>query len=419
VSRQGAVALALRDPLKLALAVAALNGRVGRIFLLSYDTEPDLARSLLDRFGVDVVLTDTPAAFDGTAVDLCPWVEADLDRVGEGSRSREAEPPSRDTQWVLATSGTTGAPKLVVHRFSSLTRTVSRNPDKARAQRWGQLFNMCRFAGLQVLLQSLMGGSTLLLPQIDWPLGRQIEFLGRNGCSALSATPTLWRKILMTPQARDLDLAQVTLGGEIADDQILRSLRSRFPEARVVHIYASTEAGAAFSVSDGRAGFPVAYLEQPPKGIAIKIVRDRLYVRNAEVQPHYLGEDRRFADEEGFVDTGDAVSIVGDRCYFLGRANGTINVGGNKLYPEEVEAVLLEHPSVQFAKVYGKTSPITGQLVMAEVVPDPAIADPRSLVRDLAAHCKDRLERWKTPASIRVLPTVETNAGGKIRRNAV
>jgi acyl-CoA synthetase (AMP-forming)/AMP-acid ligase II len=416
VARRDSVALRLKDAQKLALAIATLSGRAGRLFLLSYDTDHEIARTLLDRFRPDVVLTDQPSAMAETSADVVPWTDSDLPVFPP---ALGAEVPERQTGWVLATSGTTGVPKLVEHSFASLTRTVRSDPSSKRIERWGQLFNMCRFAGVQVLLQSLIGGNSLLLPDTAWPLDRQIEFLARNGCTALSATPTLWRKILMTPQSKALDLVQVTLGGEIADDQILRSLAGRFPNARIVHIYASTEAGAAFSVRDGRAGFPVRYLTEPPKGIEIKIVDDRLYVRNGKVVPHYLGDDNRFADDEGFVDTGDAVRISGDRCYFLGRANGTINVGGNKLFPEEVEAVLLEHRSVRFARVSSKPSPITGQLVIADVVPLSDEADARALVRDLTAHCRDRLERWKVPASIRILSTLETNAGGKVARRSI
>ena len=83
----------------------------------------------------------------------------------------------------------------------------------------------------------------------------------REGVNAMSATPTLWRKILMSDASRSLALRSITLGGEIADQQVLSTLASTYPSARIRHIYASTEAGTGFSVTDGKAGFPVSFLE--------------------------------------------------------------------------------------------------------------------------------------------------------------
>ena len=74
------------------------------------------------------------------------------------------------------------------------------------------------------------------------------------------------------------------------------------------------------------------------------------------------------ADEQGFVDTGDVVERRGDRYYFLGRRNGVINVGGMKVYPEEVEAVINRHPAVRMSRVRSRKNPIIGALVAAEIV---------------------------------------------------
>ena len=65
----------------------------------------------------------------------------------------------------------------------------------------------------------------------------------------------------MTPKANHINLLQATLGGEIVDDRILSAITALFPKARIVHIYASTEAGVGFSVSDNRSGFPLNYLK--------------------------------------------------------------------------------------------------------------------------------------------------------------
>ncbi len=403
----GAVAVRLADPLKLALALITLDGQVKRLLLLSSDMSDAEARDLLSQFGGDALLTDMPSEGGHDRPEVV-WRETPKPGEGTGVPVTSRIP----TEWIFATSGTTGTPKLVAHSLASLTRTTKLFAGASR--RWGQMYNIARFAGIQVFLQGLTGGS-LLLPAPDAGLPEQLAFLASKGCTALSATPTLWRKILMTPGHEVLPLTQVTLGGEIADGAILSALVRTYPAGRVVHIYASTEAGTAFSVRDGRPGFPVSYLQDAPSGVRLKVVDGRLFVRTRHARATYLNRQEAFADADGFVDTGDRVEIDGDRCLFLGRENGAINVGGNKVYPEEVEHVLLAHPAVNLARVSARKSPITGQLVVAEVVAMPGV-DAGALPVALKTWCADRLPHWKRPAMIRVVAQLAASAGGKVDR---
>jgi len=402
-----AVAVRLADPLKLALAIITLDGQVERLLLLSSDMSDAEARDLLAQFGGDALLTDMASEGGKDSPEII-WRETPKPGKGADRMAR----PHVTTEWIFATSGTTGIPKLVAHSLASLTRTTKLFSGGPR--RWGQMYNIARFAGIQVFLQGITGGS-LLLPAPETGLPEQLAFLAQNGCTALSATPTLWRKILMTPGHEILPLAQVTLGGEIADGVILSALARAYPSARVVHIYASTEAGTAFSVRDGRPGFPLSYLQDAPGSVRLKVIDGRLFVRTRNTRATYLNRQEAFADAEGFVDTGDRVEIDGDRCLFLGRENGAINVGGNKVYPEEVEHVLLAHPAVDLARVSARKSPITGQLVVAEVVATPG-ADPSALPAALKVWCADRLPHWKRPAMIRVVAHLPASAGGKVDR---
>lgn len=399
------IALRFVDPAKLAVALLALDGFVARLLLLSADIADDLAASLCAQFGADAIVTDLvsgPATFVGDRIE---WTGP------FGAGRHQSLTPSVATEWTLTTSGTTGVPKLVTHTLASLSRTTKTAANTKH--RWGQLYSLERFAGLQVFFQAILEGS-LVLPRPDWQLSKKLEFLSHYKCTALSATPTLWRKILMTPAGASLAPKQITLGGEIADDAILSALAARFPTSRIVHIYASTEAGVGFSVKDGRAGFPAHYLTDAPGGVKIKIVEGQLFIGNPtkdtenDLNPSVGGDT--------LIDTGDAVVVSGERCYFLGRASGVINVGGNKLFPEEVEQVLLSHPAVKQARVWGTKSPITGELVSAEIVPAPGDYTAEELRGKLQGYCIDRLERWKMPAFIRVVDDLEVNASGKVKR---
>jgi len=229
----------------------------------------------------------------------------------------------------------------------------------------------------------------------------------------LSATPTLWRKILMLPISSKLKLRQITLGGEIADQSILNALAKQFPNAKIVHIYASTEAGVGFSVGDKLAGFPVSYLSDLPGGVAIKVIENHLLVKSDNLAETVLGVSD-FRDSEGYVDTGDLVQLREGRYYFLGRASGLINVGGNKVYPEEIEQVLLQHPGVKLARVFAKKSHLMGGLVVCEIAIDEMGKSSASeFKKQLREHCLEYLEDWKVPALFNIVDNIENAASGK------
>src|SRR6202162_3592554 len=160
----------------------------------------------------------------------------------------------------------------------------------------------------------------------------------------------------------------VRLSGETSDQAILDSLAAFYATARVGHAYASTEAGVGFDVNDGREGFPAAMIRAPGE-VEMKVVDGSLRIRSPRTAFGYVGTGAAaLFDPDGFVDTGDMLERRGDRYHFAGRKGGIINVGGLKVHPEEVEAVINRHPQVRMSLVHPRKSPITGAIVVAEVV---------------------------------------------------
>jgi len=174
-----------------------------------------------------------------------------------------------------------------------------------------------------------------------------------------------------------------------------------------------------FEVNDGFEGFP-ASLVGAPGDVQIKVEHGSLRIRSARSAVRYVGEEpSTLTDEEGFVDTGDMVERRGDRYYFLGRRSGIINVGGLKVYPEEVEAAINRHPAVRMSMVRSSRSPITGSLVAADVVltKEPA-ADGVDFKREILQICHDQLAPYKVPATIRFVSALGIAAAGKLPRHA-
>src|SRR6185437_12258041 len=151
----------------------------------------------------------------------------------------------------------------------------------------------------------------------------------------------------------------VRLSGEIAAPAMLDGLGRLYPAATVAHAFASTEAGVAFEVRDGRTGFPANLIGQRGAAVELRVSDGSLRIRSKRTALRYLNSSIPLADEDGFIDTGDIIEQRGDRCYFVGRRGGIINVGGLKVHPEEVEGVINSHPMVLMSVVRARRNPIT------------------------------------------------------------
>lgn len=408
------IAVFQSDRAQTAQLLSLLDGVCARIFVVPAEARQDFLSDLFVRLDIDFLVTDQEIGELDTHIEIARLdYDSCIDDDSLILGGMAALAGEVNTEWIIATSGTTGSPKLVAHTLAGLSGSVKKDHVRGKEYRWGLLYDLSKYAGLQVYLQALVGGSILLVPDGASSLAQQIEYLASNDCNALSATPTLWRKILMLPASQNLPLKRITLGGEIADQAILEALAGQFPAAKIGHIYASTEAGVGFAVSDGLAGFPKAYLAESPQGVLMKVINDLLFLKSSNVSKTILNVDS-YKDSDGYVDTGDLVELKGDRYYFRGRASGLINVGGNKVYPEEVEQVLLSHEQVRLARVYGKKSHLMGSLVACEIVV--SNVDENSVTefkKQVRRHCSRLLPDWKIPALFRIVDDIDSSDSGK------
>lgn len=263
----------------------------------------------------------------------------------------------------------------------------------------------------------LIGGGSMVLSNAQEAVGDFLARLAEAGVTHISGTPSHWRRALMSAVAGAISPAYVRLSGEVADQAILDRLRNRYPNANIAHAFASTEAGVEFDVRDGRSGFPISFLPHPHGDFAVelKIENNTLHIRSFRTASHCLGQNLSVLD--GFIDTGDLVEQHGDRYFFLGRKEGVINVGGQKVYPEEVEDIITQHPDVLIARVWARDSPVTGSVVAADVVLRPQANDAFAVIRaDLMKTCRQALAAHKVPVTWRQVEKIDMTASGKIRR---
>jgi acyl-coenzyme A synthetase/AMP-(fatty) acid ligase len=413
------VLIAAQEQLGTALALIEADGLARRLILCPADLALEHLLAVIKIAEVETILTDRADVRACAAGNVDSVIEA-TSRIGPGSRPRR-EPLA--TEWVLFTSGTTGLPKLVVHTLATLAGAIRPGSALARPAVWCTFYDIRRFGGLQILLRAVLGGGSLVLSGHGEPVGDLLERAASRGATHITGTPSHWRRALMSPAARHVTPQYVRLSGEIADQAVLDSLKAHYPEAKVGHAFASTEAGVAFEVDDGLAGFPASLLERESAEVQMKVRDGSLRIRSPRTALRYLGTGEPLADEDGYIDTGDIVELRDGRYYFAGRRGGIINVGGLKIHPEEVEAVINRHPRVRMSLVKARKNPITGALVVADVVLTPAPTDAHAQVAEdvlkaeILAVCRESLPAHKVPVTVRVVPSLPLTPAGKVARS--
>ncbi len=383
----GVVARAKRIE-SLAVIVAACGRQHVPLALVSDDSR-DLVGELRDWVGV------------GDDLQIPPSL------VTNRRREFDAAPP----QVIVATSGTSGPPKLVERSWDSLL-AAARLAEQWRGRGWLLVYDATRWAGTQVWLQALLTGGRIVVPASRDP-DQVAKAVVVEEVSILPATPTLLRRVIASADqsaVAAMRLDRITLGGEAADAMLLEQARTLFPAAKVTHVYATTELGEVFRVTDGRAGFPVDWIGKTlPGGARLSTRRDgELLVQ--------------LSQDSAEVATGDLVERRGDRYEFTGRRSDVIVVGGAKVYPRRVEEVLRGVAGVSDARAYGMPSGITGEIVAAQIVPAdplPAGATPESVRAAALSACRSALEAHAVPRVLDFAKKLYTNPSGKISRRPV
>jgi acyl-CoA synthetase (AMP-forming)/AMP-acid ligase II len=416
--RGRSVLIATRDQLPTALALIELDGVARRMVLCTPDLSAEQLAGVAATAEADAIVLDASSSITKPAA-LTPYVLAPRPIPGPVVRRSGA------TEWILLTSGTTGTPKLVSHTLQSLGGALPTQTSSGTPMIWSTFYDIRRYGGLQIYLRAMLSGSPLVLSNSREPL---LEFLARAaaaGVTHISGTPSHWRRALMSGEAAILNPRYVRLSGEVADQALLDNLRAVYPNALIAHAFASTEAGVAFDVNDGLAGFPLSFIDQPTGAIELKVIDHTLRIRSGRNAARYLGAAPSvLVSDDGYVDTGDMVELVNGRYYFRGRVGGVINVGGLKVYPEEVESVLNADPRVRMSLVRARRNPITGAVVVADVVlanPGDAAGpgSPEAVKSELIDACRRTLAAHKVPAMLRFVPSLEFTAAGKLVRPSV
>src|SRR5579871_1659061 len=408
------VMLSVSTQLISALAMVELDGVAKRLLLCPPDLNPDHIDALIEDAEIDAVVTDEPPRWTHSSIYLIVGAHLPVEPALVKSKTERA------TEWLMLTSGTSGVPKIARHTLEGLCGAiVAEGTSRGAPAVWATFYDIRLYGGLQIFLRAIIGGGSMVLSTPGEALADHVARLSARGVTHISGTPSHWRKLLMSGSAAHFAPRYVRLSGEIADQAVLDGLKQAFPSSSVGHAYASTEAGVGFAVNDGLEGFPAAMVGVIRDGVEMKVVDGCLQIRSRRAAHAYVGRRAgALTEADGFVDTGDMVELRGDRYHFVGRRGGIINIGGLKVHPEEIEAVINRNDGVRMSRVKARKSPITGAIVVADVVlADGCDASGNDIKSRIIADCKATLAPHKVPAMIKFVDRLDITAAGKLARS--
>ena len=385
----------------------------GTVVALEADFSPNsvaLMLALIDCGAIFVPLTSSVRSKREEFIEIAQaerFVSISKDDSTEFSRSTQSadHPILKELQkrenpgLVLFSSGSTGASKAAVHDITSLL-------DKFKVPRHS--FRTISFllydhiGGVNTLLYTLANGGTLVTVQERTP-DAVLRAIQEYSVELLPTSPTFINLILLSEAYKRYDLSSlkiVSYGTEPMPQSTLKRFHEIFPEIRLLQTYGLSEVGILRSKSRSSDSL---WVKIGGEDFRTRVVDGILHIKAKSAMLGYLNASSPFT-EDGWFNTQDAVEVDGEYMRILGRKSELINVGGEKVYPAEVEGVIQELLEVAEASVYSEANPITGHIVCARITPtstgDLTKEASRALTRSIRRHCREKLQNYKVPVKI-------------------
>ncbi len=298
---------------------------------------------------------------------------------------------------IVFTSGSTGAPKGILHDCEYV---MSKFVSPRRGWKTVLFLLMDHFGGFNTFLSTFAYSGMGVCPEKRTPeaVAKAIQM---TQADLLPATPTFLNLIIASKLYKTYDFSSVemiTYGTEVMSETTLHKVNEIFPKAKLKQTYGLSEQGVLHSKSEKK---DTTWVKIGGPGFETKVVDGILWLRSKSNMVGYLNAPDPF-DKDGWLCTGDQVDVKGEYLRFLGRKSEMINIGGKKVFPLEVENVLLQAPNIRDASVFAKDHLLMGQVVHAQV----SVIDPEGaleLSERLRKFCNDRLAKYKVPLRFALL----------------
>ena len=310
---------------------------------------------------------------------------------------------------ILFSSGSTGKPKAMIHNFDNLVIHYKDKKEKSINMIIFLMFD--HIGGLNTLLNILSMGATMIIPE-DRNADNICKLLQDYKIMVLPSSPTFLNLILMSKAYEKYDLSflrMITYGTEAMPESLLERLKEAFPKVKFLQTFGTSETGIANTASKSSNS---TFMKIDDPSLEYKIVENELWLRSKTQILGYLNYSMDSFTSDGWFKTADLVEETKDGYIkIIGRSKEIINVGGQKVLPNEVETVILQMPQIQDCMVYGEKSVITGQTVVCDVVLKELA---QNIKKDIRVFCKDKLDAYKIPTKVNVVE--KTNFGSRFKK---
>ena len=301
---------------------------------------------------------------------------------------------------ILFSSGSTGAPKAMIHNLDTLVDSYG---DKKQKQINMLVFLMFdHIGGINTMLNILSMNATMIIPQ-NRNADDICQLIEEYKIAVLPSSPTFLNLILINRSYEKYDLSSlrmITYGTETMPEGLLNRLKAVFSKVKFLQTFGTSETGIAATSSKSSSS---TFMKIDDENLEYKIVDNELWLRSKTQILGYLNRSMESFTNDGWFKTGDLVELDNEGFIkIIGRNKEIINVGGQKVLPSEVESVLLGMDEIEDCLVYGEQNAITGQSVSCDVVLKHGIDDSgfKILVRKF---CKDKLDSFKIPTRVNVV----------------
>jgi len=297
---------------------------------------------------------------------------------------------------ILFSSGSTGKSKASVHDFIPL---LEKFKVKRKLLKTITFLLFDHIGGVNTLFYILYNAGTIISVENRNP-ENVCKMIEEYEVELLPTSPTFINMILMSKAYEEYNISSlkmVTYGTEAMPLQTLKAFNKLFPQIRLKQTYGLSELGILRSKSKSDDSL---WVKVGGEDYETKVVDDILCIKAKTAMLGYLNAPSPF-DKDGWFNTQDKVEVDGEWIKILGRTSDIINVGGQKVYPAEVESVLLEMDNIIDVSVFSKDNPIMGKVVAARIKfeNEESVIELKKRIRK---YCKNKLESYKVPVHIEV-----------------
>lgn len=293
---------------------------------------------------------------------------------------------------VLFSSGTTGEPKAAVHDLRPMLDKYKKSGKALRAIAF-LLFD--HIGGFNTVLYNIANGGLLVTPAKRTPeeIATAVQ---KHKIELLPTSPSFINMMLFSRIYEKYDLSSlkiISYGTEPMPESTLKKLHSVLPNVRLKQTYGLSEVGIMRTKSEADDSLWLKLGGDDEH--QIKVVDGILFIKSKMSMLGYLNAPSPF-DEDGWMNTTDRVEQKGEYIRIFGRQSELINVGGEKVFPQEIESVLLEVDGVKDAAVGKEANPVLGNVVVCRIATEEN-TDTDDLKKRLQKHCAEKLEKFKRP----------------------